>query len=58
MAMSTIPAICSQMDAGIAATPMTYEADGRQFVVQVTGRHMFFDAPPGDAIVAFSLRGP
>ncbi len=45
-----------QMDAGIAATPMTYEADGRQFVVQVTGRHLFFDAPLGDAIVAFGLR--
>ncbi|MFN3231901.1 MAG: pyrroloquinoline quinone-dependent dehydrogenase [Alphaproteobacteria bacterium] len=44
-----------QLDAGIAATPMTYQADGRQFVVQVTGHHLFFGSPAGDAVVAFGL---
>jgi quinoprotein glucose dehydrogenase len=44
-----------QFAAGIVATPMTYEAGGRQFVVIVTGRHLFLDSPPGDAVVAFAL---
>ncbi|MDX1580517.1 MAG: pyrroloquinoline quinone-dependent dehydrogenase, partial [Alphaproteobacteria bacterium] len=44
-----------KMEAGISTTPMTYEANGRQFVVIVTGRHLFFDMPPGDAVIAFAL---
>ena len=40
---------------GIGATPMTYEADGRQFVVIASGNLVFLRAPPGDEIVAFAL---
>lgn len=44
-----------QFDAGIGATPMTYEADGRQFVVIASGNLVFLRAPAGDEIVAFAL---
>ncbi len=39
-----------EMPAGTQATPMTYEADGRQYVVLVTGHHMWFDTPAGDEV--------
>lgn len=41
--------------AGQQATPMTYEADGRQFVAMMTGRHMWFDSTRGDEVVAYAL---
>lgn len=44
-----------ELPAGTHATPMTYEADGRQFVVLVTGHHLWFGAPAGDEIFAFAL---
>ena len=44
-----------QFDAGIGATPMTYEVDGRQFVVIASGNLVFLHAPAGDEIVAFAL---
>ena len=44
-----------EMPAGTQATPMTYEAGGRQFVVMVTGHHLWFNSTPGDEIVAFAL---
>ena len=44
-----------QFKGGIGATPMTYEADGRQFVVIASGNLVFLRAPPGDEIVAFAL---
>ncbi len=44
-----------QMPAGTQAAPMTYEADGRQFVAMVTGHHLWFDSTRGDEIVAFAL---
>ena len=40
--------------AGIA-TPMTYQAGGRQFVVIAAGGHGKADLPIGDAVVAFAL---
>ena len=44
-----------EMPAGTQAAPMTYEADGRQFVAMVTGHHLWFDSTRGDEIVAFAL---
>ena len=44
-----------EMPAGTQATPMTYEAEGRQFVAMVTGHHLWFNSTPGDEIVAFAL---
>jgi quinoprotein glucose dehydrogenase len=44
-----------EMPAGTQATPMTYETDGRQFVVLVTGHHLWFDTPAGDEVIAFAL---
>ena len=43
------------LPAGGQATPMTYEADGRQFVVMVTGHHLWFGSPAGDEVVAYAL---
>jgi quinoprotein glucose dehydrogenase len=40
--------------AGIA-TPMTYQVDGRQFVVIAAGGHGKAELPIGDAVVAFAL---
>lgn len=37
------------------ATPMTYEKDGRQYVVIVAGGHHFFERPLGDYVLAFAL---
>lgn len=37
------------------ATPMTYERDGRQFVVVSAGGHAWSPLPKGDYIVAFAL---
>lgn len=37
------------------ATPMTYEKDGRQYVVIVAGGHHFFERPLGDYVLAFKL---
>jgi quinoprotein glucose dehydrogenase len=45
----------TELPAGGQATPMTYEADGRQFVVMVTGHHMWFGSKAGDEVVAYSL---
>lgn len=44
-----------RMPGGTQATPMTFEADGRQFVAMMTGRHMWFDSTRGDEIVAYAL---
>jgi quinoprotein glucose dehydrogenase len=44
-----------ELPAGTHATPMTYEANGRQYVVLVTGHHLWFGAPAGDTIYAFAL---
>ncbi len=43
------------LPAGGQATPMTYEHDGRQFVVIMAGGHHFMQTPIGDALVAYAL---
>ncbi len=40
---------------GTQTTPMTYEAGGRQYVVMVSGHHLWFGSPASDAVVAYSL---
>jgi len=43
------------LPAGGQATPMTYEVDGRQYVVIMAGGHHFMETPIGDALVAYAL---
>jgi quinoprotein glucose dehydrogenase len=45
----------TELPAGSQATPMTYEAGGRQFVVMVTGHHLWFDSKAGDEVLAYAL---
>ncbi|HEX7931939.1 MAG TPA: membrane-bound PQQ-dependent dehydrogenase, glucose/quinate/shikimate family [Paraburkholderia sp.] len=40
---------------GGQATPMTYEVNGRQFVVIVAAGHHFMLTPPGDYVIAYAL---
>jgi quinoprotein glucose dehydrogenase len=44
-----------RLPAGGQATPMTYRAGGRQYVVIAAGGHGRAGTTPGDAIVAFAL---
>jgi quinoprotein glucose dehydrogenase len=44
-----------RLPAGGQATPMTYEVDGRQFVVIAAGGHERAGTTPGDHLVAFAL---
>ena len=44
-----------RLPAGGQATPMTYELDGRQFVVIAAGGHGAYGTTRGDYLVAFSL---
>lgn len=44
-----------KLPAGGQATPMTYEENGRQFVVIMAGGHHFMETPIGDDVVAFAL---
>ncbi|WP_114952010.1 membrane-bound PQQ-dependent dehydrogenase, glucose/quinate/shikimate family [Sphingosinicella terrae] len=43
------------LPAGGQATPMTYEANGRQYVVIMAGGHHFMETPIGDALIAYAL---
>ena len=43
------------LPAGGQATPMTYEVDGRQFLVMMAGGHHFMETPIGDYVVAYAL---
>ncbi|MDZ4372221.1 MAG: membrane-bound PQQ-dependent dehydrogenase, glucose/quinate/shikimate family, partial [Phenylobacterium sp.] len=43
------------LPAGGQATPMTYEAGGRQYVVIMAGGHHFMETPVGDELVAYAL---
>jgi quinoprotein glucose dehydrogenase len=43
------------LPAGTQTTPMTYEYRGRQYVVLITGHHMWFGTPAGDEVYAFAL---
>jgi quinoprotein glucose dehydrogenase len=44
-----------RLPAGGQATPMTYAADGRQFVVIAAGGHALLGTTRGDYVVAFAL---
>lgn len=46
-----------ELPAGGQATPMTYEANGRQYVVIMAGGHHFMETPIGDALIAYALPG-
>jgi quinoprotein glucose dehydrogenase len=43
------------LPAGGQATPMTYEAGGRQFVAIMAGGHHFMETPVGDYVIAYAL---
>jgi quinoprotein glucose dehydrogenase len=47
-----------ELPAGGQATPMTYEANGRQYVVIMAGGHHFMETPVGDELVAYALPAP
>jgi quinoprotein glucose dehydrogenase len=36
---------------------MTYEANGRQYVVIMAGGHHFMETPIGDELIAYALPG-
>ncbi len=44
------------MPAGTQTTPMTYGIDNRQYIVMVTGHHLWFGSPPGDEVIAYALQ--
>ncbi len=43
------------LPAGGQATPMTYEANGKQYLVIYAGGHHFMETPVGDEVVAYAL---
>ncbi len=43
------------LPAGGQATPMTYEANGKQYVVIYAGGHHFMETPVGDEVIAYAL---
>ena len=43
------------LPAGGQATPMLYEAGGRQYLVIMTGGHHFMETPRGDQVIAYAL---
>jgi quinoprotein glucose dehydrogenase len=43
------------LPAGGQATPMTYQANGRQYVVIMAGGHHFMETPIGDELIAYAL---
>lgn len=45
----------AKLPAGGQATPMTYEADGRQYLVIMAGGHHFMETPVGDEVIAYAL---
>jgi quinoprotein glucose dehydrogenase len=43
------------LPAGGQATPMTYEADGRQYLLIMAGGHHFMETTIGDHVIAYAL---
>jgi quinoprotein glucose dehydrogenase len=43
------------LPAGGQATPMVYEANGRQYLVIMAGGHHFMETPIGDEVIAYTL---
>ncbi len=48
----------ARLPAGGQATPMTYEANGRQYVVIAAGGHGSFGTKLGDYVIAYALPNP
>jgi quinoprotein glucose dehydrogenase len=46
-----------KLPGGGQATPMTYEIDGKQYLVIMAGGHHFMETPVSDALVAYALPG-
>jgi len=46
-----------ELPGGTQTTPMTYSAGGKQYVVMVSGHHLWFGSPASDAVVAYGLPG-
>lgn len=44
-----------KLPAGGQATPMVYEAGGRQYLVIMAGGHHFMETPGGDYVIAYAL---
>jgi quinoprotein glucose dehydrogenase len=47
-----------KLPAGGQATPMTYEANGQQFLVITAGGHHFMRTPIGDYVIAYAIPQP
>jgi quinoprotein glucose dehydrogenase len=45
----------AQLSAGAQATPMTYQENGKQYVVIAAGGHGKMGTTLGDSVVAFAL---
>jgi len=43
------------LPAGGQATPITYEVNGKQYLVIYAGGHHFMETPIGDEVVAYAL---
>ena len=43
------------LPAGGQATPMTYEMNGKQYLVIMAGGHHFMETPVGDEVIAYAL---
>ena len=48
----------TRLPAGGQSTPMTYEQDGKQYLVMVAGGHGSVGTDPGDYILAYALPNP
>lgn len=46
----------AKLPAGGQATPMTYEENGKQYLVIVTGGHRFMETRIGDEVMAYACR--
>ncbi|TYL86351.1 hypothetical protein [Bradyrhizobium cytisi] len=42
--------------AGAQSTPMSYEVDGKQYVVTAAGGHGSFGTKRGDYVIAYALK--
>ena len=45
----------AKLPAGGQATPMTYEENGRQYLIIMAGGHHFMETPVGDEVIAYAL---
>jgi quinoprotein glucose dehydrogenase len=45
----------ARLPAGGQATPMTYEENGKQYLLVVAGGHGSTETEPGDSVIAYAL---